>query len=97
MELPISTGRKVDVLIRDYYVQNPLNGELLITEVIEVFADAGMKAVIEKVPGVMLVGHPLAPIKYEVVLDPRYNREIVKKEIMAAILCAPAAEPKERS
>jgi hypothetical protein len=95
MDLPTPSGREQDVLIRNYCIQNPVSGEWMTTDMIEVFADHNMQPVIAGVAGVMLVTQVM-PTKYVVMLDPRYDREILKKEITAQILCA-APQPKEHA
>jgi 16S rRNA G966 N2-methylase RsmD len=53
-----------------------------------VWADAGMMNFIKEVAGVTNVFDNTCSTQYHVFLDPRYNRDFVKKEIEAVIVCA---------
>ncbi len=69
----MTDGRLQDVLVEDH-----------ITGLI-VWADPGMKDIISSVPGVCWCGSGLETTKYTVHLDPRYDVEWIKNEIIARI------------
>ncbi|HMN14652.1 MAG TPA: hypothetical protein PKD55_20220 [Bellilinea sp.] len=81
-------GKLTDVLIEENWGPN-WKGEHVLFGLI-VWADPGMEAVIAKVPGVVSVEG--VKTNYAVHLDPRYDREWVKREIVAQIKCAPGGE-----
>ena len=78
-------GRENDIIIEDVYLFNDLGIETL-TGMIVVWADEGLKELIFKISGISRVENE-SPFHYYVFLDPRYDREFVKKEIEAKILC----------
>lgn len=77
-------GRLTDVLIEDEYITDPATGIRSWFE-FHVWADAGMKEIILSVPGVLTAYDHLYPNRYEVFVDPRYDREWVRAEIEARI------------
>lgn len=58
-----------------------------------VYADAGMKDIIVSVEGVRACYNILDSITYSVYLDPRYDRDVVKRRIMEAVTGKSAPEP----
>ena len=80
-------GKLTDVLIEEQYLKDDTG--LATFYQFYVWADAGMKNVILAVPGVLTAYDFPFPPRYEVCIDPRYDREFVKAEIEAAIKCAP--------
>jgi hypothetical protein len=91
MNFLAGNGRKVDVIIDDVFILDARTCEMILSDVIMIHADPGFKEIIEKVEGIELVAPTLLPSNYNAVIDRRYDREFVKKEVEAAILCA---EPK---
>ena len=103
-DLPINKGRIRDVLFEDVYVSfsslfGIFIGEEEKTKVdktsIIVWTDKGMQSIILNTEGVLNVDIKEYSTKYWVKLDPRYDREIVKKEIEANILCTEKKEKME--
>lgn len=80
------TGRIKDVLIEDIYEEDKRTGVEFLTRRFYVYADKGLKNILLSVDGVMDVV-ALREVQYVIYLDPRYDREFVKSEIEAAILC----------
>lgn len=80
------TGRMKDVLIEDIYDEDKRTGVEFLTGRLYVYADKGLKNLLLSIAGVMDIVI-LRDVQYVVYLDPRYNREFVKSEIEAAILC----------
>jgi hypothetical protein len=87
-------GRKADVLIEDITYLNTSTGRTaVVANGLIVWADQGLVDVIRNVEGVVSASPtPVFPTQYIVLIDPRYDREIMKKEIEAAILCRPEAK-----
>lgn len=83
----MSNGKKFDVLTEDINFTNQRTGLEYLADHIFVHADAGCKDVILSVEGVRDVYNTFGPTQYSVYLDPRYDRDFVKREIEAAILC----------
>ena len=81
-------GKLTDVLIEDFYMDDPKTGmKKLVEKYINVWADSGKKDIIRTVKGVTNVFLTRGDCEYEVFLDPRYDREWVKAEIEAVIRC----------
>lgn len=81
-------GRKQDVLIEDEFYTDPRTGvEMMMQTCFTVWADESMKSVIAGVEGVTMVSNPLSKTMFHVWFDKRYDREFLKREIEAAILC----------
>lgn len=70
-------GRKADVLIEEVTILGRIE--------LEIWVDAGLRSVIESVPGInqVLIDNGS---RYVAILDPRYEIEWVKAEIKARIL-----------
>jgi hypothetical protein len=82
------TGKKQDVLIENIWTEDQKTGLKNMQEgMLIVWADPKVLDVIKSVPGVSNAFCNISPVKYEVFLDPRYDREFVQKEIEAKILC----------
>ncbi len=95
-ELLIEKGRICDVLFENVYLSNPFimvfgddNQEKRKIDItsIYVWADKGLQKLIENIDGVLKASPSEFNERYLVRFDPRYDREIVKKEIEAVILC----------
>ncbi len=69
----MATGKLQDILIEDTVLG------------IIVWADPGMEDIISSVPGVVNCYNFIEPTQYQVSLDPRYDIEWVKQEIIARI------------
>jgi hypothetical protein len=82
----METGKKSEVLIEDCYQIDERTGMKQLTGYISVWADVELKKVIASIPGVTNVYDITCRTKYDVFLDPRYDREIVKQNIENAIL-----------
>jgi len=83
------TGRKQDVLIIDEKYTDPRTGvEVINSLCFTVWADERMKSVIQGVEGVTNVFNIPTPTCFSVYYDQRYERDFLKREIEAAILCA---------
>ena len=83
------TGRKQDVLIIDDKYTDPRTGVEVINNLcFTVWADERMKSVIKGVEGVVNVYNQISPTCFSVYYDQRYERDFLKREIEAAILCA---------
>jgi hypothetical protein len=77
-------GRLMDVLVQNNVGGD--DGEKIFGFI--VYADAGLNEIIENVEGVMKsYSCYKKDIEYIVDIDPRYDREWVKQEIIAKILC----------
>ena len=85
-------GKNVVVIIEDRKNTDQRTGVEYTSNWINVYADAGMKEIILKVEGVVSVTK-MEDTEYMVKLDPRYDREYVKREIEAAILTAEQSSP----
>lgn len=82
----MNNGKKFDVLVSDRFNTDPRTGVETISNYITVYADAGLKEVILKVEGVVSITN-MEATEYMVKLDPRFDRNYVKSEIEAAVLC----------
>lgn len=81
-------GRKTDVLIKDVFYTDPKTGvEIMNDRCFTVWADAKLKELIKGVEGVTNVYNTFGDTEYSVYFDARYDREIIKKEVEATILC----------
>ena len=81
-------GKKTDVLIIDEKYTDPRTGvEVLNHLCFTVWADENMKETIKAVEGVVNVYNIPTPTCFSVYYDQRYEREFIKREIEAAILC----------
>jgi hypothetical protein len=82
-------GKKKDVLIEDVKHTDTRTGvESVSDRTFVVWADAGMKDVINAIDGVVAVySNQPYETKYDVYVDPRYDFEFIKREVEAAILC----------
>jgi len=79
-------GKQIDVLVKDRFNTDMRTGvETLSAQWVNVYADAGMKEVIQKVEGVVSVTK-MEETEYMVKIDIRFDREFVKREIEAAVL-----------
>jgi len=78
-----SSGRLTDVLIEDQFLHDSTGLRQFFG--LHVWADFGMKEIIKAIPGVATCYSILYGTRYEVQLDPRYDREFLKREIEAAI------------
>ena len=82
-------GKKKDIIIEDVVNTDPRTGIETISQTsINVWADERMKEVIQKVEGVTNVYNIPTPTLFHVYIDARYDKEYVKRDIEAAILCA---------
>lgn len=86
----MKNGRKHDVLILDEKYTDPRTGVEVINNLcFEVWADAEKKSAIEAVEGVNWVfQEPSAKTHFKVYYDQRYEREYLKREVEAAVLCS---------
>lgn len=75
-------GRLTDVIIEDFVVKDDTGIPQFWH--FNVWADVGSKELIESVEGVTFVFDYFAP-RYEVNVDPRYDREYLRAEIEAII------------
>lgn len=81
-------GRKQDVLIEDDFYTDPRTGvEIMHSTCFTVWADEKMKDIIKGVEGVTNVYNHITSTQFSVYFDKRYDREYLKREIEAAILC----------
>jgi len=82
-------GKLTDILVLDCYREDQKTGlKILQEKELTVWADEQHKEIIKKTHGVTNVYNHTTPCEFDVFLDPRYDREFVKKEIEANILCA---------
>ena len=82
-------GKLRDVIINDNKYIDPQTGmEIIDSTCLDVWADANKESVIEKVKGIAWVFKEPTKTHYRVYCDPRYDREFLKREIEAAILCS---------
>jgi hypothetical protein len=84
-------GRKQDVLFEDIFIEDKKTGLLQKDKYIKLWADKNLLQIIEAVDGVVRAFNHQKDSEYAVLIDPRYDAEIVKKEIEAAIICRPSA------
>ena len=83
------SGKKQDVIIEDVTNTDPRTGIESVSQTqVNVWADERMKDVIKKVEGVTNVYNIPTPTLFNVYIDARYDKEYVKRDIEAAILCA---------
>jgi len=79
-------GRKADYLIEDETYTDLRTGVGVVNNLcFTVWADEKMKPLIKGVDGVTDVFNSLAKTKFSVYYDQRYDRETLKREIIAAI------------
>lgn len=83
----MNDGKKLDVLIEDIFETNSRTGIERLSQYVTVYADPGSKETMLRVEGIMTVTQ-FDQTEYMVKIDPRYDRDYVKKEIEAALLCA---------
>ena len=86
------TGQFVPVLIEDEYWFPHDPAKKTLARFITVCADPDMKKIIESVKGIESCHNHHAPSRYTVYLDPRYDREVVKRNIKDAIILATLAK-----
>lgn len=79
-------GKKFDVIVEETYYSDPETGVKTRWDCFTVWADSGLSALIESVNGVTAV-YETNKSQYSVYVDKRFDREHVKREIEAAILC----------
>lgn len=80
-------GRVKDVVIKDNYRVDDATGMKVPCDSVTVWADKGLIDIIKNVPGVASAFDIGGGFDYTVFFDPRYDREFVKQEIEAIILC----------
>jgi len=91
----MNDGKKFDVLVNDRFNTDPRTGvEMMSQQYVTVYADAGLKEVISKVAGVVSITD-FESTEYIVKLDLRFDRNFVKSEIEAAVLCNELTEGEE--
>lgn len=83
----MKNGRMKDVIIENEFYTDPRTGVEIMSDCFIVWADAAMLETIKAVEGVTNVYNQITPTKFSVYYDKRYDREFVKREIEAAILC----------
>jgi hypothetical protein len=83
-------GRKCDVLIEDRKAVDPRTGiEVVVNDHFVVWADENKVKVIKSVEGVLWVCQDtVLKTRFYVYYDQRYDREYLKREIEAAVLCS---------
>ena len=86
MNLMDKYGRNQDLIIEDFYLVDEITGEKNLSSMLVVWADEGVENIVFKIDGVTNVAKQTKTLYY-VFLDPRYDRDFVKKEIEAKILC----------
>ena len=79
-------GKRKDVLFRDVIHTDNRTGMQSLSDYVTIFADTGKEKTIESVDGVLSVTN-FGRNEYYVKIDPRFDREFVKAEIEAALLC----------
>jgi hypothetical protein len=77
-------GKLRDVIVEDNEFRDPQTGISKLSG-LRVWADAGNRELIRNIPGVSFASE--ANTLYTIELDPRYDREFVKREIEAVLLC----------
>ncbi len=80
-------GRKTDVLIEDVFYTDPKTGVEMMFDYFQVWADAGLTELIKSVEGVTNVYSTITSTCYSVYYDKRYDRDFIKREVEAAIIC----------
>jgi hypothetical protein len=82
------SGRIADVLLKDewFFPNDP--EKMTLSRCISVWADPGMKGVIAGVEGVDSCYNNSSETQYHVYLDPRYDRDVVKRNIKLAVIFA---------
>jgi len=78
-------GKKMEVLIEDRKYTDPRTGVELPSTSLTVWADENMKEVIKGVAGVANVYNTTSSVEFSVYLDPRYDVEHIKREIVKRI------------
>lgn len=78
----MSNGRLTDVIVEDFVLADPRTGLEKFCN-FEVWADPGLKNLIESIEGILYAIYERG--KYHVYIDKRYDKEYVKQEIIARI------------
>lgn len=78
-------GKKMEVLVEDRKYTDPRTGVELPATSLTVWADKNMKEVIKGVAGVTNVYNTTSSVEFSVYLDPRYDVEHIKREIVKRI------------
>ena len=102
-DLNVDTGRRVDVIVelilpsdgegkeeRAHSMFSSLFGYSELPNDIArliIWFDKDNKATIEEIPGIMECSSQEYPVKYNAYIDPRYDAEIVAKEVEATLRC----------
>jgi len=82
------TGKMKDFIIEDKFIVDDNTGLKCLDENnIIVWADKGLIEILSKIKGITDVFNTGSDTKYSIYLDPRYDRNFIKKEIEAHILC----------
>lgn len=77
-------GKLTDVIIEDEYDTDQRTGVRSLALRLIVWADPGMEESIKRIEGIHRVfNFPDSPTQYHIYLDPRYDREYLKREIEA--------------
>lgn len=87
------SGRTTNVLIQDDCPCPNDSDKNTLKYWITVYADAGLAETIASVAGVRSCYNNLNPITYSVYLDPRYDRNTVKSNIIEAVTLATTPKP----
>jgi hypothetical protein len=80
-------GRVHDVLVEDVSMVDDTGLKSISKQLFIVWADSGCVKLIEEVPGVASAGSGASPNRYSVCVDPRYDFEFVKAEVVAVLKC----------
>jgi hypothetical protein len=80
------TGKQVDILIEDAFTEDS-TGIKVLAPYATLYADSGKADLLRKTEGVAMVTDMGSTIYY-IYFDKRYDRDWVKSEIEAAILCS---------
>ena len=84
----MNNGKLKDVIIEDEYYTDPRTGVEMMNQLcFTVWADESMLETIKAVAGVTNVYNQITKTKFHVYYDKRYDRQFIKCEIEAAILC----------
>jgi len=84
----MKNGRMTDVIIKDeFYTDDRTGVEVMNSLCFTVWADENMLDTIKAVEGVTNVYNQITKSEFSVYYDQRYDREFLKREIEAAILC----------